>query len=161
MGRDLGSGLLQPGEDGYEEARQVWNGMVDKRPALIARCADAGDVVAALGLARERDLEVAVRGGGHSIVGHSVTDGGLMIDLSPTNRVEIDAERRVARVGGGAVWADIDRASLPLSLAVTGGLVSHTGVGGLTLGGRVRMARPSSRTELRQRHLRRSRHGLR
>lgn len=127
--------LLEQGDDQYEDARRVWNGMVDKRPLLIARCRDSGDVVAALAIAQDENLEVSVRGGGHSIVGHCVTDGGLMIDLSQMNGVRIDAEKRRALVGGGALWADIDRESQQVGLGVTGGIVSHTGVGGLTLGG--------------------------
>ena len=135
MGSRFQGHILEPDDDGYYEARQVWNAMVDKRPALIACCLDTDDVVTALALARGRGLEISVRGGGHSIVGHSVTEGGLMVDLSLINDVRIDPDARYVAVGGGALWADIDRASLPLGLAVTGGMVSHTGVAGLTLGG--------------------------
>lgn len=127
--------LLGPDDPAYESARRTWNALVDKRPALIARCAGAGDVVAALRLARERGLEVSVRGGGHSVDGKSVTDGGLMIDLSPMRSVRVDPEGRRAWVGGGCTWADVDRETQQFGLATTGGFVSHTGVGGLTLGG--------------------------
>jgi FAD/FMN-containing dehydrogenase len=135
MDRRFRGELLEPSHPGYEEARRAWNAMVDNRPALIVKCRDTQDVAAALAVARDRGLEVSVRGGGHSIVGHSVTDGGVMIDLSPLNDVRIEPESRRARVGGGAVWADVDRAAQEVGLAVTGGLVSHTGVGGLSLGG--------------------------
>jgi FAD/FMN-containing dehydrogenase len=127
--------LLRPGEEGYEEARRVWNGAIDRRPALIARCAGADDVVQAVRFARERDLLVSVRGGGHSIAGHSVCDGGLMIDLSLMKAVRVDPERRTVRAAAGLLWSELDRATQPHGLAVTGGIISHTGVAGLTLGG--------------------------
>jgi FAD/FMN-containing dehydrogenase len=127
--------LLEPGDTGYDGARRLWNVMIDKRPAVVARCRSAKDVVAALAHARAEGLEVAVRGGGHSISGLSSTDGGIMIDLQPMNRVEVDPERRRARVGGGALLRDLDRATHAYGLATTGGMVNHTGVGGLTLGG--------------------------
>jgi FAD/FMN-containing dehydrogenase len=127
--------LLRPGEEGYDDARRIWNGAIDRRPALIARCAGADDVATAVRFARERGLRVSVRGGGHSIAGHSVCDGALMIDLSLMRSVRLDPERKVARVAGGALWWDVDRACAPHGLATTGGIISHTGVGGLTLGG--------------------------
>jgi len=127
--------LLRPGEEGYDEARRVWNGAIDRRPALIARCAGADDVAEAVRFARAQRMLVSVRGGGHSIAGHSVCDGGLMIDLSLMRSVRVDPERRLARVAGGALWSDVDRASAPHGLATTGGIIGHTGVGGLTLGG--------------------------
>ena len=127
--------LLRPGEEGYDDARRIWNGAIDRRPALIARCAGADDVGAAVRFARERGLRVSVRGGGHSIAGHSVCDGALMIDLSLMRSVRVDPERKVARIAGGALWSDVDRACAPHGLATTGGIISHTGVGGLTLGG--------------------------
>jgi len=127
--------LLRPGEEGYDEARRIWNGAIDRRPALIARCAGADDVVAAVRFARERDLLVSVRGGGHSIAGHSVCDGGLMIDLSLMKSIRVDPSARTARAAGGVLWAEFDRATQPFGLATTGGIISHTGIGGLTLGG--------------------------
>ncbi|HUF58653.1 MAG TPA: FAD-binding oxidoreductase [Actinomycetota bacterium] len=127
--------LLEPGDPGYDDARRLWNVMIDKRPAFVARCRSAKDVVAVLERARAEDIEVAVRGGGHSISGLSSTDGGIMIDLQPMNGVEVDPERRRARVGGGALLRDLDRATHAHGLATTGGMVNHTGVGGLTLGG--------------------------
>lgn len=109
--------------------------MVDKHPALIAQCATTADVAAAVTFAREHDLEIAVRGGGHSVAGVGVTEGGLVIDLRHMNRVTVDADARTARVAGGATWADVDRACQPHGLATTGGRISSTGVAGLTLGG--------------------------
>ena len=135
MAAGFSAALIQPGEDGYEAARRIHNGHIDKRPALIARCRETGDVVEALALAERAGLDVSVRGGGHSIAGRSVVEGGLMIDLSPMRRVVIDAETRVAQVGGGATWADVNEATNAHGLATTGGVVSTTGVGGLTLGG--------------------------
>jgi hypothetical protein len=127
--------LLQPGEEGYDEARRVWNGAIDRRPALIARCAGADDVVEAIRFARERDLVVSVRGGGHSVAGHAVCDDGVMIDLSLMKAVRVDPERRTARAAGGLLWSELDRATQRHGLATTGGIISHTGIGGLTLGG--------------------------
>jgi hypothetical protein len=127
--------LLRPGEEGYEEARRVWNGAIDRRPALIARCAGVDDVVAALSFARERELAVTVRGGGHSVVGHAVADGALMIDLSLMKAVSVDPAARVARAAGGVVWAELDLATQRHGLATTGGTISSVGIGGLTLGG--------------------------
>jgi FAD/FMN-containing dehydrogenase len=127
--------LLRPGEEGYEEARRVWNGAVDRRPALIARCAGVDDVLEAVRLARERGLLVSVRGGGHAVAGHAVNDGGLVIDLSPMKAVRVDPEARTARAAGGALLGELDRATQRFGLAVPCGIVSHTGIGGLTLGG--------------------------
>jgi hypothetical protein len=127
--------LLQPGEEGYDEARRVWNGEIDRRPALIARCAGADDVVEAIRFARERDFAVSVRGGGHSVAGHAVCDDGVMIDLSLMKAVGVDPERRTARAAGGLLWSELDRATNRFGLATTGGIISHTGIGGLTLGG--------------------------
>ena len=127
--------LLRPGEEGYREARRIWNGAIDRHPALIARCAGADDVVEAVRFARERDLLVSVRGGGHSVAGHAVCDGGLMIDLSMMKAIRVDADARIARAAGGVLWGELDRATQGSGLATTGGIISHTGIGGLTLGG--------------------------
>jgi FAD/FMN-containing dehydrogenase len=127
--------LLRPGEGGYEEARRVWNGAIDRRPALIARCAGADDVVEAVRFARERDLPVSVRGGGHAVAGHAVVDGGLMIDLSPMKAIRVDPAACVARAAGGVLLGELDRATQRFGLVAPCGIVSHTGIGGLTLGG--------------------------
>jgi FAD binding domain/Berberine and berberine like len=127
--------LLRPGEEGYDEVRRVWNGAIDRRPALIARCAGADDVATAVRFAREHDLLVSVRGGGHSVAGLGVCDDGLMLDLSLMRGVTVDPVARTARVAGGALLGDLDRASQRQGLATPAGIVSHTGVGGLTLGG--------------------------
>ena len=127
--------LLLPDSAGYDDARKVWNGMFDRRPALIARCAGAADVVQSVNFARAHKLLVAVRGGGHSLSGQSVCDHGLMIDLSPMRSVRIDPVRKTARVEPGCMLGDLDRESLPFGLVTTTGTVSHTGAAGLTLGG--------------------------
>jgi len=131
----LRGALLLSGDDGYDHARAVWNGMIDKQPALIARCEGASDVSHAMTFARERNLLVSVRGGGHSISGKSVCEGGLMIDMSDMNSVRVDQSARTARADGGCLEGHIDREGALLGLATTGGIVSHTGAGGLTLGG--------------------------
>ncbi|HEY7381066.1 MAG TPA: FAD-binding oxidoreductase [Gaiella sp.] len=127
--------LLRPGEEGYDEARRIWNGAIDRRPALIARCAGSDDVVEAVRFAREHDLPLSVRGGGHAVAGHAVRDGALMIDLAHMSAVHVDPGAETARAAGGALWSDVDRATQPVGLATTGGIISHTGIGGLTLGG--------------------------
>jgi FAD/FMN-containing dehydrogenase len=127
--------LLRPGDAGYEEARQVWNGMIDKRPALIARCTGVADVVAAVNFAREQELLVAVRGGGHNAAGNATCDDGLVIDLSLMRGVHVDAKGRTVRAQGGATWGDLDRETQLFGLATPGGAVSTTGIAGLTLGG--------------------------
>jgi FAD/FMN-containing dehydrogenase len=127
--------LLEAGSQGYDEARTVWNAMVDRRPRAILRCASADDVSEAIRHGREQDLEIGVRCGGHSVLGLCVPEGGLMIDLTPMGGVRIDPERRRARVQGGALLGALDRAAMEHGLTTTAGNVSHTGVGGLTLGG--------------------------
>ncbi len=128
--------VLVAGDDGYEEAARIWNGAHDgRRPALVVRCSGPADVVAGLGFARTHDLEIAVRGGGHSIAGFSTGDGVAVIDLSAMNDVHVDPAARRASVGGGAVWADVDHETQAVGLATTGGLISSTGVAGYTLGG--------------------------
>ncbi len=127
--------LLAPGEAGYEEARQVWNGMIDKRPALIARCRGVADVMQAVQIARTHDLPVAVRGGGHSAAGHATCEGGLVIDLSPMKGIRVDPAGRTVRAQGGVLWRELDGETQAFGLATTGGTVNDTGIGGLTLGG--------------------------
>ena len=127
--------VVLPGDERYDEHREVWNAAVDRRPAVIARCTSAEDVVAAMRHGRERGLEIAVKCGGHSVMGLAVPDGGLMLDLTPMNAVRVDAEKRRAWVQGGSLLRNLDRATEPHGLATTAGNVSHTGVGGLTLGG--------------------------
>ena len=128
--------LLLPEDEGYAEAKQVWNGAHDgSEPAAIARATGVADVIAALGFARANDLTVAVRGGGHSVAGLSTADGGLVIDLGPMRNVRVDPAARRAFVGPGAVWGEVDHETQQFGLATTGGLVSTTGVGGFTLGG--------------------------
>ncbi len=127
--------LLRAGDDGYDAARKIWNGMIDKRPALIARCAGAADVVTCVDFARANDLVVAVRGGGHNVAGNAVCDGGLMIDLSAMKSVRVEPGRRTARAEPGLTWGEFDRETQAFGLATTGGLCSETGIAGLTLGG--------------------------
>jgi hypothetical protein len=132
--------LLRPFDERYEAARAIWNGAIRRRPALIASCTGTADVLAALRFARDRGLEISVRGGGHAVAGHALCDGGVLIDLSPMTSVRVDPESRehrggCARAGGGALWSHVDRETQAFGLAVTGGIVTHTGIGGLTLGG--------------------------
>jgi FAD/FMN-containing dehydrogenase len=128
-------GTVSAGDDGYDAARQVWNGMIDRRPGLIAMCTGAADVMDAVNFAREHNLLVSVRGGGHNVAGTAVCDDGLVIDLSPMNGVRVDLPTGTARAGGGATWGDIDRETQAFGLAAPGGVVSTTGIAGLTLGG--------------------------
>ena len=127
--------LLQPGEAGYDEARRVWNGMINRRPALIARCAGASDVIQCVNFARENNVLVAVRGGGHNIGGNAVCEDGLMIDLSSMKGLRVDPAHRVARAEPGLTWGQFDRETQAFGLATTGGQISTTGIAGLTLGG--------------------------
>src|SRR5712692_9819941 len=127
--------LIQRSDERYDEARKLWNGMFDRRPALIVRCAGTADVVSAVNFARENRLQVAVRGGGHSFPGHSVCDGGLVIDLSPMKAIRVDPAARTARAQPGVKWIEFDHETQAFGLATTGGTVSDTGIGGLTLGG--------------------------
>ena len=134
LGATFAGELIGPDDSEYEAARTLYNGVFDKRPALIARCTGPHDVRSALALAQERGLVVAVRGGGHSIPGYSSCDDGIVIDTSPMKMVEIDVERQTGRFGAGLTWGELDAATQEHGLAVTGGRVTHTGVAGLTLG---------------------------
>ena len=127
--------VLLPGDPDYEDARRVWNGNVDRRPALIARCLDTSDVHHAVNFARIHGLLVAVRGGGHSAPGYGTNNGGIVIDLSPMKAISIDQTSRIARAEGGVLWRELDEATQAHGLATTGGTVSNTGIAGLTLGG--------------------------
>src|SRR4029450_11123034 len=141
--------LLRPGEEGYDEARRVWNGAIDRRPTLIARCAGADDVALAVRFAREHDLPASVRGGGHAVAGHAVVDGGVLIDLSLMKwggvgvvtdwslrkSVRVAPGARTVRAAGGVLLGELDRATQQYGLATPSGIVSHTGISGLTLGG--------------------------
>jgi len=126
-----------PGDEGYDEARKVWNGMIDRRPAMIVRCQTPEDVVASVNFGRENNLLLAVRGGAHNVAGNATCDGGMVIDLSPMKHVTVDPVARTARAEAGCTWADVDQATHPFGLATTGGLVSSTGIAGFTLGGGV------------------------
>ena len=127
--------LLRPEQDGFDRARVVWNGMIDRRPALIARCAGVSDVIAAVRFARTHRLLVSVKGGGHNITGNAVCEGGLMIDLSPMKGMWVDPVKRIARAQAGLTWGEFNRETQAFGLATTGGVVSTTGIAGLTLGG--------------------------
>jgi len=127
--------LLQPTDSGYEETRKVHNGLIDRRPALIARCSGTADVVDAVNLARECDVEVSIRGGGHNVAGRAVVDDGLMIDLSLMKGIHDDAKGKTVRAQGGVTWGEFDRETLLHGLATTGAIVTSTGIAGLTLGG--------------------------
>jgi UDP-N-acetylenolpyruvoylglucosamine reductase len=128
-------GVIQRGDPGYDDARKLYNAMIDKRPSAIARCADVADVIACVNYAREKELVLAIRGGGHNGPGLGSCDDGLVIDLSSMRTIQVDAASRSAQIGGGCVWGEVDRATHAFGLATPSGIISSTGVGGLTLGG--------------------------
>ncbi|MFE1439678.1 FAD-binding oxidoreductase [Streptomyces sp. NPDC058739] len=127
--------VVEPGDPGYDEARKVYNAMSDRRPALVVRAVDAGDVIATVDFARERGLPLAVRGGSHSVAGYGTCDDGVVLDLGRMRGIRVDPEARTARAQGGCTWADLNHATHAFGLATTGGVVSSTGIGGLTTGG--------------------------
>ena len=127
--------LIRPGESGYEDARAIWNGMIDKRPALIARCRGVADVIEIVRFARGQNLPTAVRGGGHNVAGNALCEEGVVIDLSLMKAVHVNPRTRTARAEGGATWGEFDRETQVFGLATTGGLITSTGIAGLTLGG--------------------------
>jgi len=131
----LHGAVVLPGDEGYDTGRRVWNGMIDRRPAMIAYCGDAGDVIRAVDFARTHGLLTAVRSGGHNVAGNSVCDNGIVIDLSRMKRIDVNAASRSARAGAGLTWGEFDRETQKSGLATTGGIVSRTGIAGLTLGG--------------------------
>jgi FAD/FMN-containing dehydrogenase len=133
--RRLRGELLRPGDAGYEQARALWNGAVDTRPGLIARCSGTADVVAAIRHAADAGLLVAVRGGGHNVAGTASCDGGLVLDLSAMKGVRVDPDRRTAWAQPGLLWGELDHETQAFGLATVGGIVTHTGIAGLTLGG--------------------------
>jgi len=127
--------VIVPGDARYDEARKVYNGMIDRRPRLIAKCTDVADVIAAVNFGRDNSLPVSIRSGGHNAAGLGVCDDGVVVDLSPMRYVHVDPRKKTIRAGGGALWGDVDHAGFPFGLAVPAGFISTTGVGGLTLGG--------------------------
>ena len=127
--------VLLPDDDGYDDARRVHNGLIDRRPALIARCQGAADIADAIGIARSSGLEISVRGGGHNVAGRAVADGGVMIDLAPMKGIHVDPAARTVRAQGGVIWSELNREAHAHGLAVTGGAISSTGIAGYTLGG--------------------------
>src|SRR5437016_6044453 len=129
--------LIQPGDKDYDDARKVYNGMIHKKPRMIALCADVADVIRSVNFARDNDLLVAIRGGGHNAGGLGICHDGLVIDLSPIKYTRVDPAARTVTVGGGCVWGDVDHATYVFGLATPSGVISTTGVGGLTLGGGV------------------------
>ena len=128
---------LKPGDAEYDASRALWNGAIDRKPAIVARCSTAEEVAEAVRFARASGLEIAVRGGGHNYAGNAACDGGMMIHLGDMNRVAVDPEARRVTCGGGATWGDVDAATQQHGLATPGGVISHTGVAGLALGGGV------------------------
>ncbi|WP_227352711.1 FAD-binding oxidoreductase [Haladaptatus salinisoli] len=132
---ELKGELVTPDDEAYDEVRRVWNGMINRRPALIARCEGVADVIVAVTFGREHDLPIAVRGGGHGVAGRAIVDDGLVVDLEPMNWVHVRPDDRRVRAGAGATWGDLDRETQLFGLAVPGGAISDTGIAGLTLGG--------------------------
>jgi FAD/FMN-containing dehydrogenase len=143
LGDSIRGKLFMPGSDDYDAARRIWNGMIDRRPAIILRCLGTADVIEAVNFAREHELLVAVKGGGHNVAGNAVCDRGFMIDLSSMRGVYVDSANDLARAAGGATWGDFDAETQAFGLATTGGLISDTGVAGLTLGGGIGWLTPS------------------
>lgn len=135
LAEGFGGEIIQPGEGGYDEARRIWNGQIDRKPALIARCMGAADVASAVRFARDLDLPATVRGGGHAVAGHAVMDDAVLIDLSAMRGIRVDPAGLRLTAQGGCLNSDLDRETQAFGLATTGGVVSHTGIGGLTLGG--------------------------
>ena len=127
--------VLEPGQTDYDTARRIHNGLIDRRPALIARCQNAADIADAIRFARANDLEICVRGGGHNVAGRAVIDDAMMIDLSPMKGIRVDPAARTVRAQGGVIWRELNRETAAHGLAVTGGAISTTGIAGLTLGG--------------------------
>ncbi len=127
--------VIQPGDDGYEESRRVWNGNIDRRPALVARCTGVADVIEAVKFARANNLLVAIRGGAHNAAGHGTCDGGIVIDLSQMKGIRVDPAKRTAQAQAGVLWGELDRETQAFGLATTGGVITNTGIAGLTLGG--------------------------
>src|SRR6266704_2614053 len=127
--------LIEPGDKDYDEARKVYNGMIHKKPRLIARCVDVADVIRSVNFARENDVLLAIRGGGHNAGGLGICDDGLVVDLSPIKYTRVDPTARTVTVGGGCTWGDVDHATHVFGMATPSGIISTTGVGGLTLGG--------------------------
>ncbi len=127
--------VIEPGDAAYESARKVYNGMIDRHPRLIVRCADVADVIGCVVFSRKHDLELSIRGGGHNVAGFSMNNDGLVIDLSRMKGIQVDPVRRTVRAQGGCTWGDLDHATQPFNLATTGGVISTTGIAGLTLGG--------------------------
>src|SRR5256714_8313189 len=126
--------LVRPGDPTYDERRRIWNGSIDRHPALIARCTGVADVIAAVKFGRQTGLDVAVRGGGHSFPGYSTADGALLIDLGPMKGIRVDPVKRIARAQAGVLLGELDRETQQFGLAVPAGIVTHTGLSGLTLG---------------------------
>src|SRR3989475_11697056 len=135
--QSLRGSLIQPDDEDYDDARKVYNGMIHKKPRLIARCADVADVISSINFARENDLLVAIRSGGHNAGGLGICDDGLVIDLAPMKYTRVDPTTRTVTAGGGCTWGDVDHATHVFGLATPSGIISTTGVGGLTLGGEI------------------------